>query len=118
MKRIVISVFAFLLILSVGVVGYVYFEKSCTEVTQAVNEAIRLAEDGSYDRAAEVAQNAEHFWEERKKILSYYVNHGYLYEVDARITGLSQLSAEESKEEFLSCAEQVVQALEYVMSDK
>lgn len=118
MKRVVTSIFAFIIMLSLGTVSTVYFDKTCTEVQSAINEAIRLAERGNYENAATVAQNAENLWDSKKKLLSYVVNHGYIYEVDERLTGLSQLSSEEAKEEFLSCAEQAVQALDYVKSDK
>ncbi len=118
MKRVVTSVFAFIFILSLGTVRAVYFDKTCTEIQQAINESIRLAEGGNYPAAATVAQNAEDLWDSKKYLLSYVVNRGYIYEVDARLTGLSQLSSEEAKEEFLSCAEQVIQALDYVSHDK
>ena len=118
MKRVVTAVFAFIIMLSLGTVSTVYFEKTCTEVQQVVNEAIRLAENGNYSEAKTVAQNAENFWDSKRTLLSFVINHSYLYEIDTRLTGLSQLSSEEAKEEFLSCAEQAVQALEFVMSDR
>lgn len=118
MKRIVASVTGFLLILATGIAGCVWFDKTCTEIESSINESIRLTEQGQYAEAATVVQNTENFWEECHPLLSLYINHSHLYEISIRLTGLAQLSAEESKEEFLSGAEQAIQALEYVMSDK
>ncbi len=118
MKRIVFSFIAFLTVAAIGVAGAFYFDKTCREVSDAIEHSVYLAEKGSYGSAAVTVQNAERFWEERRGLLSLYVNHGLLYEVDNRLTGLAQLSSEEAKEEFLATAEQTVQALEYVMRDK
>lgn len=108
------AVIAFIIIICIGFVSAVCFEETCSEVSDAVNESIRLAKLGEYSSAATAAENAERFWEKRRQLLRFTVNHGLLYEVDARITGLSQLSTEEAKEEFLSCAEQTIQAIEYI----
>ena len=118
MKRIIIAFSVFLILATAGLVGAVYFDTTCKEVTSAVNEAIRQAERGAYGSAAVTVQNAERFWEKRRKVLNFYVNHGLLYEVDNRLTGLSELSSEEAKEEFLSTAEQVTEAIRYISSDK
>ncbi len=118
MKRIVAAVFAFVAVLCIGIVNSVYFDKVCGETLSIVNESIRLAEEGSFSAARETAQTAENFWEGRRGLLVYTVNHGFLYEVDARLTGLSALSTEDAKEEFLASAEQAAEALTYVMSDK
>lgn len=118
MKRIAAAVFAFVIMLSLGIVSSLYFNKTCLEVTSAVNESIRLAQLGDFESAASAAQNAENFWESRRQLLSFVVNHGFLYEVDTRLTGLSSLSTEDAKEEFLASAEQAAQALSYVMNDK
>lgn len=114
MKRIVTAVLAFLIIICIGLVSSVYFSETCKELSSGVNESIRLARLGDFSAAAAAAENAEKFWEKRRQLLRFTVNHGLLYEVDARITGLSQLSTEEAKEEFLSCAEQTIQAIEYI----
>lgn len=118
MKRIIIAFLVFATLTTVGVVGAVYFDTTCKEVSDAVNEAMRHAERGAYGSAAVTVQNAERFWEKRRKILNFYVNHGLLYEVDNRLTGLAELSSEEAKEEFFSTAEQVTEAIRYISSDK
>ena len=66
MKRVVTSIFAFIIMLSLGTVSTVYFDKTCTEVQSAINEAIRLAESGNYENAATVAQNAENLWDSKR----------------------------------------------------
>ena len=118
MKRIIISLLVFLFLATAGLVGAVYFDTTCKEVSNAVNEAIRQAERGAYGSAAATVRNAERFWERRRKILNFYVNHGLLYEVDNRLTGLAELSSEEAKEEFFSTAEQVTEAISYISRDK
>lgn len=118
MKRIAISFIAFLVILSIGIIGAVYFDITCKEVRSGIEQSIYLAENGAYASAAVAAQNAERFWEKRRHVLKLYINHELLYEVDSRLTGLAQLSSEEAKEEFLSTAEQAVQAIEYIKKDK
>lgn len=118
MKRIAISFIAFLVIISIGIIGAVYFDITCKEVRSGLEQSIYLAEKGAYASAAVTAQNTERFWEKRRRILNLYVNHGLLYEVDSRLTGLAQLSSEEAKEEFLSTAEQAVQSIEYIKKDK
>ena len=118
MKRIAISFIAFLVILSIGIIGAVYFDITCKEVRSGIEQSIYLAEKGAYASAAVAAQNSERCWEKRRHILKLYINHGLLYEVDSRLTGLAQLSSEEAKEEFLSTAEQAVQAIEYIKKDK
>ncbi len=118
MKRIAITVLAFLIMLSIGVANALYFDKTCRETASAVNEAIRQAKSGNFSAAAKTAQNAENFWSRKRRLFNYTVNHGLLYEVDSRITGLSALSSEEAKEEFLATAEQTAEALNYVINDK
>lgn len=118
MKRIIAAVLGFVLMLSLGIVSTLYFDDTCKKVTAAVNESIRLAKNEDFESAAETAQKAENFWESRRKLLSFVVNHGFLYEVDSRLTGLSSLSTTDAKEEFLASAEQAAQALNYVMNDK
>lgn len=118
MKRIIAAVLGFVLMLSLGIVSTLYFDDTCKKVSATVNEAIRQAKIGDYEAAAETAQKAENFWESRRSLLSFVVNHGFLYEVDSRLTGLSSLSSSEAAEEFLASAEQAAQALFYVMNDK
>ena len=118
MKRIMFSIITFLVIASIGVAGAIYFENTCNEVQSAINRSIDLAEKGAFGSASVTAQNAERFWERRRRLLQLYINHGLLYEVDSRLTGLAQLSSQEAKEEFLSTAEQAVQAVQYIKKDK
>ena len=118
MKRIVVVFSTFLIIFATGIVASVYFDSTCKEVSSSVNEAIRQAERGDFDAAAETVRNSERFWEKRRRLLSFWVNHGLLYEVDNRLTGLAELSSEEAREEFLSTAEQVTEAIKYISGDK
>ncbi len=118
MKRIAAAVLGFALVLSLGIISNIYFDNTCRTVLHDVNRSISLAKSGNFEEAAKSAQNAENFWESRRAVLSFTVNHGFLYEVDTRLTGLSSLSSEDAKEEFLSSAEQAAQSLSYVMNDK
>ncbi|MBO7217929.1 MAG: DUF4363 family protein [Clostridia bacterium] len=118
MKRLIAAVLGFVFVLSLGIVSALYFDKTCKETSDIVNEAISEARQGDFDAAAKAAQRAENFWEGRRKLLSFVQNHGFLYEVDTRLTGLSSLSTADAKEEFLASAEQAIQALNYVMNDK
>lgn len=118
MKRIIAAVLGFVLMLSLGIVSTLYFDDTCKKVSATVNEAIHQAKNEDFEAAAETTQKAENFWESRRKLLSFVMNHGFLYEVDSRLTGLSSLSTDDAKEEFLASAEQAAQALFYVMNDK
>lgn len=118
MKRIAAAVIAFVAVLSVGIVSNLYFDTTCKAVEQELGEAIRQARSGDYTAAATSASKAEEFWVSRRKLLSFTVNHGFLYEIDTRITGLAALSTHDAKEEFLASAEQATEALAYVRREK
>lgn len=118
MKRIAAAVIGFVTVLSLGVASNLYFEATCKAVEQEVNKAIREARSGDYTAAATSATAAEELWADRRKTLSFTVNHGFLYEIDTRITGLAALSTEDAKEEFLATAEQATEALAYVRREK
>ena len=118
MKRIMIAVVAFIIVLAIGVIGTAFFDITCNEMTSAIERSVSLCRSKDYNAAANTVDSAKRFWEDRRRLLTFYVNHSLLYEVDSRLTGLSSLAADESKEEFLYSAEQVLEAIRYLKSDK
>ncbi len=118
MKRLVAAVLGFVVVLSLGIISDICFTKTCRTVLNDVNESISLVKAGDFTSAAKKAQDAEDYWENHRKILCFTVNHGFLYEVNSRLTGLSSLSTADAAEEFLATAEQAAQSLTYVMDEK
>lgn len=118
MKRILAATTAFVILICAGVVGGLYFDRTCHELSDALDESIRLTNEENYSAARTLLSNAEELWNKGQPILCLYQNHSYLYEVSSKMEGLYYLCNEEAKEEFLAGAIQAKAALDYVRSDK
>ncbi len=118
MKRIFVAAVAFAVLLCVGIIGGTYFDRTCHELSDALDESIRLTNEENYSAAKTLLSNAEELWNKGQPILCLYQNHSYLYEVSSKLEGLYYLCSEEAKEEFLAGAIQAKAALDYVRSDK
>ena len=118
MKRIIAALIAFALLLSLSFASRYYLYKTCDEISSALLSAAELAEKDNFSDAAKTAKNAELFFKERKRLLSFTVNHGLFYEAESLLSGLFPLARKESKEEFLCEAAKTQRAVENLRKNK
>ena len=118
MKRIIAALIAFAILLSLSFASKYYLYRTCDEVSSALLYAADLAEKDNFSDAARTAKNAELFFKERKRLLSFTVNHGLFYEAESLLSGLSPLARQDSKEEFLCEVAKAQKAVENLRKNK
>ena len=73
MKRFVISIFAFVLVISVAITNYFVVKNSTEKITDTVNEMIRDVDNkGDIERCRE---KIEKLWQQERRKLSFLVEH-------------------------------------------
>lgn len=106
MKRFLVSLFIMTIIIGLAVVGLVYTENCCQDVIDSLNLAKQSLDNQNFSTARKYCERALSEFEGKEKILSVFLNHIFIEEIQIRLTSLVEYAKPDSKTIFLASLEE------------
>lgn len=102
MKRLWYAIVLVIIALGISFTEFIAVKNSYNTFIKTIDEARTAVEQEDYKRAKRLGKDLENKWIEKEKKLNYLLEHSVLDELSMNIAELSDLSSEESKNDFLS----------------
>lgn len=102
MKRLWYALVLVIIALGISFTEFIAVRNSYNTFIKTIDEARTAVEQEDYKRAKRLGKDLENKWIEKEKKLNYLLEHSVLDELSMNIAELSDLSSEESKNDFLS----------------
>ena len=102
MKRLWYALVLVVIALGISFTEVIAVRNSYNTFIKTIDEARTAVENEDYKRAKILGKDLESKWIEKEKKLNYLLEHSVLDELSMNIAELSDLSSEESKNDFLS----------------
>ena len=102
MKRLWYAFVLVVIALGISFTEFIAVRNSYNTFIKTIDEARTAVEQEDYKRAKRLGKDLENKWNEKEKKLNYLLEHSVLDELSMNIAELSDLSSEESKNDFLS----------------
>lgn len=102
MKRLWYALVLVVIALGISFTEFIAVRNSYNTFIKTIDEARTAVEQEDYKRAKSLGKELENKWIEKEKKLNYLLEHSVLDELSMNIAELSDLSSEESKNDFLS----------------
>ena len=102
MKRLWYALVLVVIALGISFTEFIAVRNSYNTFIKTIDEARTAVEQEDYKRAKRLGKDLENKWIEKEKKLNYLLEHSVLDDLSMNIAELSDLSSEESKNDFLS----------------
>lgn len=102
MKRLWYALVLVVIALGISFTEIIAVRNSYNTFIKTIDEARTSVENKDYKRAKSLGKDLENKWIEKEKKLNYLLEHSVLDELSMNIAELSDLSSEDSKNDFLS----------------
>ena len=102
MKRLWYALVLVIIALGISFTEVIAVRNSYNTFIKTIDEARTAVEQEDYKRAKSLGKELENKWIEKEKKLNYLLEHSVLDDLSMNIAELSDLSSEESKNDFLS----------------
>lgn len=102
MKRLWYALVLMVIALGISFTEIIAVRNSYNTFIKTIDEARTAVENEDYKRAKSLGKDLENKWIEKEKKLNYLLEHSVLDELSMNIAELSDLSSEDSKNDFLS----------------
>ncbi|MGN0461315.1 MAG: DUF4363 family protein [Ruminococcus sp.] len=102
MKRLWYALVLVVIALGISFTEVIAVRNSYNTFIKTIDEARTAVENEDYKRAKSLGKDLESKWIEKEKKLNYLLEHSVLDELSMNIAELSDLSSEDSKNDFLS----------------
>ena len=102
MKRLWYALVLVIIALGISFTEFIAVRNSYNTFIKTIDEARTAVEQEDYNRAKRLGKELENKWIEKEKKLNYLLEHSVLDDLSMNIAELSDLSSEESKNDFLS----------------
>lgn len=102
MKRLWYALVLVVIALGISFTEFIAVRNSYNTFIKTIDEARTAVEQEDYKRAKSLGKELENKWIEKEKKLNYLLEHSVLDDLSMNIAELSDLSSEESKNDFLS----------------
>lgn len=117
MKRLIASLVALAIVITFGIIGHNYVDKTYREITEELTKSEEEVRKGEILLAIEYSKEAERKYVKAEKLLAAFVNHGTLDDIGVDISAVTPLLYAEDKAEFFSHAAQAKVSLEHLKND-
>ncbi|MDD6645582.1 MAG: DUF4363 family protein [Oscillospiraceae bacterium] len=102
MKRLWYALVLVVIALGISFTEIIAVRNSYNTFIKTIDDARTAVENKDYKRAKSLGKDLENKWIEKEKKLNYLLEHSVLDELSMNIAELSDLSSEDSKNDFLS----------------
>ncbi len=117
MSRIVTACVLVLIVVAGCVTGELVVHNCNDRISQAIDEAYQLAEQGNFDSAKTAAESAESEFIRCEGALAIFINHTLVEDLGEQIAKLPTLATEETVDEFLSESASASVMLTHIVRD-
>ena len=107
MKRLIFGLIILCLIISISLLGIAYTGRLIEDLNSSVLLAAKKLEAGEFNSAKTICESAKLSFEGKEKLLSLFLNHALIEEIEETLSLLPNLATNESKDSFLSFSEKL-----------
>ncbi len=102
MKRLIAALVLIISIAVICTVGIIYVSNTYNDFDGAIKQCKELINDKNYDAAKELSTTTAKRWSKTRGILSIFINHGTVEQIDESISQLSSFANKENTAHFLA----------------
>lgn len=115
MKRLIIAAILLCLVVATYISSYFYISNSCETAKGMLNTSVAVYKK---QKTAEIeAQKLEKYWDKKEKMLSIFVNHERIDDIEKAISHLNVYAKDKDNELFYEYADNVDVLLHQIMED-
>lgn len=115
MKRIIVAITLFVTVLSFYLCGHFYIIDTCKETKTLLHECVVSYDNG--DNPLNCAEKLKKFWGNKEKVLSVFVNHRTIDDIEMAIDSLLSYSDSNNDEIFHEYADTVKTLIHQLKED-
>lgn len=115
MKRLIPACIIFLIVVATYLTSLYYITNSCNEAQTLLNNTVNAYSDNK--TAEKEIKKMENFWSNKEKVLSVFVNHDRIDDIEKAISSLSVYAKYPNNELFYEYADTVKILLHQIMED-
>ncbi len=98
MNRIIVSIAALILVISIAVFGVTALDKSCKNLAVNLDEIKQSAVNNDREKAIQLTEKALEIWEKEEKKISLLVDHSEIDDIEQTIKSLPVLARQGNME--------------------
>ena len=115
MKRLIPASILFVLVIVTYIASLSYITKSCNTTINMLDDTIKTYKEEK--NAEDNAKNLKKYWEKEEKILSLFINHNHIDEVEQSISSLNVYAKEKDNVIFYEYADKIRVLLHQIIED-
>ena len=115
MKRLIIAGVLFVSVIGIYLISVFYITNSCNEARQLLNNSVTIYTEKS--TAESEAKKLKDYWDKKEKLLSVFVNHNRIDDIEQAISLLNVYAKSKDNELFYEYADTVKIQLHQIMED-
>lgn len=115
MKRVIPAIIILLIVIASYFGSYVYINNICDTVNEGVDACLKEYEE--HGTAKSDAKWLKNYWDEKEKILSFFVNHAMIDEVEKAISNVKLHSSFKDNYMFYDACDTTKTLLHQIMED-
>ena len=115
MKRLIAAAVLFVLVTAIYFTGYLFINSTCKKTDTLLKECVTSYKNG--ENVNLYTTKLENFWESREKLLSVFMNHNDIDEIELAIESLTVHSKYKENEMFYEYSATIDMLLHQIMED-
>ncbi len=102
MKRLIAAAVVVVCLIVLCTVGIMSVEAACKQMEKDINNCVSHIKSDDFKSAMGDSQTIEREWEGKRGIMSVFINHQTIEEIDSSVTQLSSFANKDNKAHFLA----------------
>lgn len=115
MKRLIPASILFVLVIATYISSLIYITKTCDTTINMLEDTVKTYKEEK--TAEDNAKKLKKFWEKKEKILSLFINHNHIDEVEQAISSLTVYAKEKGNVIFYEYADKTKVLLHQIIED-
>lgn len=115
MKRLIPASILFVIVITTYISSLIYITKICNSTIDRLQNIVEIYEQN--DSAKEESKNLKKYWEDKEKILSLFINHNHIDEIEQAISSLTVYAKEKDNVIFYEYADKTKVLLHQIIED-
>ena len=115
MKRLIIAGVLFVSVIGIYLISVFYITNSCNEARQLLNNSVTIYTEKS--TAESEAKKLKDYWDKKEKLLSVFVNHNRIDDIEQAISLLNVYAKSKDNELFYEYADTVKVLIHQILED-
>ncbi len=115
MKRLIIAGVLFVSVIGIYLISVFYITNSCNEARQLLNNSVTIYTEKS--TAESEAKKLKDYWDKKEKLLSVFVNHNRIDDIEQAISLLNVYAKSKDNELFYEYSDTVKVLIHQILED-